>query len=87
MVIIAYKEPNSVLEILSEITQKGTNNDIKNVWPYDEKKLNKNPKFNKRLLLPTNRNQSFIPNTIYFFRQFAQSRISGRIFKRSNGID
>ena len=59
MVTIAYIVPNAALVIERVATQKGTNKEIKNVCPNEEKKLNMKPKFNKRLLLPINLNQSF----------------------------
>lgn len=61
----AYKTPKLAFEISKEVIQKGTNKEIKKVCPKEEKKLNKKPKFSKRLFLFTNLNQSFI---YYFFR-------------------
>jgi hypothetical protein len=60
MVTEAYKEPNAVLDIFMDSTQKGTNKDMKNVCPKEEKKLNKKPKLSTRLLLNKNPNQFFI---------------------------
>lgn len=53
-VTTAKTDPKVVLEICKESIQKGTNREIKNVWPKEEKKLNRKPKFSSRLLPPIN---------------------------------
>lgn len=37
IVTVAYIEPKAVFDILKDSIQKGTNSDIKNVWPKEEK--------------------------------------------------
>jgi hypothetical protein len=66
MVTDAYIVPKPAFEMCNVSIQWGTNNEMKKVWPKEEKKLKIKPKFNNRLLLPTNLNQFLMPSPYLF---------------------